>query len=186
MIYFFYQPEFEQELRSALSRFDTVELRLGAEVVALEQSRGPATITLADGERLHANWILGCDGARSTVRKACQIRLDDLNFDEPWLVVDAEVDGPIRFPDFAHVPPEADLQNLSLMLCDPQRPTTIVPGRGKHRRWEFMLLPGEDDSSMASAEVVSALVRPWVADSPHRIIRAANYHFHGLDAENWR
>lgn len=184
--YFLYQPEFEQDLRGGLTRFANVELRLGAEVIALEQDDGLATIALAGGEQVQARWVLGCDGARSTVRRASGIKLDDLDFDEPWLVVDAEVDGPISFPDFAYVPPEANLQNLSLMMCDPQRPATIVPGRGNHRRWEFMLLPGEDDSVMSSPHVVTELVKPWVADSPHKIIRAATYHFHGLVAEDWR
>lgn len=184
--YFLYQPEFEQELRHGLARFDSVELRLGAEVIALEQGDDLATITLATGEHVQARWILGCDGARSIVRKASGIKLDDLNFDEPWLVVDAEVDGPISFPQFAYLPPEANLQNLSLMLCDPKRPTTIVPGRGKHRRWEFMLLPGENDSVMSTPEVVAELIGPWVAEAPHQIIRAATYHFHGLVAEHWR
>lgn len=184
--YFLYQPEFEQELRTGLARFSNVELRLGAEVTALEQSADLATITLASGEQVEAHWVLGCDGARSTVRRAAGIRLDDLNFDEPWLVIDAEVDGPISFPDFANVPPEANLQNLSLMMCDPQRPATIVPGRGNHRRWEFMLLPGEDDSVMSRPDMVANLIKPWVADAPHQIIRAATYHFHGLVAEQWR
>lgn len=184
--YFLYQPEFEQALRTGLARFDNVELRLGAEVIALEQNDDLATITLADGEQVRAHWVLGCDGARSTVRKASGITLDDLNFDEPWLVVDAEVDGSISFPDFAHVPPEANLQNLSLMMCDPQRPATIVPGRGNHRRWEFMLLPGEDDSAMSRPDKVAELIKPWVADAPHQIIRAATYHFHGLVARQWR
>ena len=38
------------------------------------------------------------------------------------------------------VPAEAELQNLSVMVCDPERPKTLVPGRGRHRRWEFMLM----------------------------------------------
>src|SRR5690606_5902000 len=98
-----------------------------------------------------------------------------LDFDEPWLVVDAEVDGKISFPDLWGVPEGANLQNLSLMMCDPQRPATIVPGRGNHRRWEFMLLPGESDVEMAAPERVVALVEPWVEGASHRIIRAATY-----------
>jgi 3-(3-hydroxy-phenyl)propionate hydroxylase len=184
--YFFYQPELEGVLRAGLARFDNVELRLGAELAGLTQDEHGATLTFADGRVEQVKWVIGCDGARSSVRKLAGVRLDDLVFDEPWLVVDAEVDGPISFPPFAGVPGGANLQNLSVMMCDPERPATIVPGRDNHRRWEFMLLPGEDDAAMAAPERVADLVAPWVQGANHTIIRAATYRFHGLVAENWR
>lgn len=184
--YFFFQPELEIVLRHGLERFANVELRLGASVEQIVEEEAGVRIGLAGGEALHARWVIGCDGARSTIRKLLDIGLDDLNFDEPWLVVDAEVDGPISFPELRGVPEGANLQNLSLMMCDPQRPATIVPGRGNHRRWEFMLLPGESDTEMAKPERVSALVEPWVQGAGHRIIRAATYRFHGLVARHWR
>lgn len=184
--YFFYQPELEEVLRDGLGRFPNVEMRLGTEVTDVTQDETGVSLRLADGTTLSAAWAIGCDGARSTVRKAAGIRLDDLRFDEPWLVVDAEVDGPITFPDFTGVPEGANLQRLSVMLCDPRRPATVVPGRGSHRRWEFMLLPGETEAAMEDPEVVRSLVAPWVKGVPHRIIRAATYRFHGLVAEDWR
>ena len=101
-------------------------------------------------------------------------------------MVDAKVDGNIRFPPFAGVPEDAELQNFSVMLCDTERPSTLVPGRGNHRRWEFMLLPGEDDLAMMQVECVKALVAPYVHDAPYKIIRAATYRFHGLLAERWQ
>lgn len=182
--YFFYQPELEEALRAGLARYSHAELRLGVELVGLTQMQGGVKLRFADGDSATARWVIGADGARSTIRKALGVKLDDLEFEEPWLVVDAEVEGPITFPPLRGVPAEADLQRLSVMMCDPARPATIVPGRGKHRRWEFMLLPGEDDSAMA--ERAGDLVRPWVADAPHHIIRAATYRFHGLVAERWR
>jgi 3-(3-hydroxy-phenyl)propionate hydroxylase len=114
------------------------------------------------------------------------IQLNDLQFNEPWLVVDAEVEGCISFPDFSGVPASADLRNLSIMLCDPNRPATLVPGRGNHRRWEFMLLPGEDDEKMMQPERVNALLAPYVKNVAHKIIRAATYRFHGLLADRWQ
>ena len=145
--------------------------------LALETDKGSVTARV--------RYVIACDGASSPVRKLLGVGLDDLNFDEPWLVVDAEVDGPLVFPAFSGVPDGADLQQLSIMLCDPNRPTTVVPGRGDHRRWEFMLLPGEDESIMQPA-TVAALIAPWVEGRPHRIVRAATYRFHGLIAERWK
>ena len=184
--YFFYQPELEEVLRNSLNRFDNVALRLGVEVEDVSQTADAVTLRLSDGSDLRCRWAIGTDGARSTVRKALGVQLDDLGFEEPWLVVDAEVDGPLSFPDLTGVPDGADLHRLSVMMCDPARPATIVPGRGNHRRWEFMLLPGERDAEMSRPEVVADLLAPWVGKTPHTVIRAATYRFHGLIAKDWR
>ncbi len=133
-----------------------------------------------------ARWAIACDGSRSPVRKALGVVLDDLGFEEPWLVVDAEVDGPVTFPDLTGVPAQADLQRLSVMVCDPARPATVVPGRGNHRRWEMMLLPGEDDAAMMAPDTVVRLLEPWIGSVPHTIVRSATYRFHGLVAEQWQ
>jgi 3-(3-hydroxy-phenyl)propionate hydroxylase len=184
--YFFYQPELEDHLRDALADYANVTVQLGVAFEGLEQGEDAVTLRLSGGRSEQARYVIACDGARSAVRKALDIRLDDLDFEEPWLVVDAEVDGPVRFPDLWGVPEAANLQTLSVMMCDPKRPATIVPGRGNHRRWEFMLLPGEDDRAMMEPQSVAALVEPYLSGVPHRVVRAATYRFHGLIAERWR
>ena len=186
--YFFYQPELEAHLRAA---FDPrwITLKVGATFTGLEQAEDRVTVAYSqDGEpaEVSARWVIGCDGARSAVRKALGITLDDLDFEEPWLVVDAEVEGPVRFPDIGGLHADVDLQRLSVMMCDPRRPATIVPGRGNHRRWEFMLLPGEDDQAMMAPDKVGELVGAWMQDVPHRIVRATTYRFHGLVAHQWQ
>jgi 2-polyprenyl-6-methoxyphenol hydroxylase-like FAD-dependent oxidoreductase len=45
------------------------EIRRGWELVALSQDDGGVTVELADGKPLHARYLVGCDGGRSTVRK---------------------------------------------------------------------------------------------------------------------
>lgn len=187
--YFFFQPELERAMQTGMSRFPHVSLRRGVALTALDQADDRVSLTLQSGDgaqRVTARHVVACDGANSFVRKTLGVPLDDLQFHEPWLVVDAEVDGPIAFPDFAGVPPGADLQHLSVMLCDPARPATLVPGRGNHRRWEFMLLPGEDDTMMMQPDRVKALIAPYVKDAPHRVVRAATYRFHGLVATRWQ
>jgi 3-(3-hydroxy-phenyl)propionate hydroxylase len=189
--YFFFQPEFERVMREGATRFSTVDFRFGSSVVAVEPCEVGvhARIRVGDNERereVTARFLIACDGASSPVRKMLGISLNDLDFDEPWLVVDMEVDGPISWPDFHGVPKGADLQQLSVMLCDPKRPSTLVPGRGIHRRWEFMLLPGEDEQAMMQPDKVNELITPWVKDTPSRFIRAATYRFHGLVANRWK
>ncbi|MFL5521138.1 MAG: bifunctional 3-(3-hydroxy-phenyl)propionate/3-hydroxycinnamic acid hydroxylase [Gemmatimonadales bacterium] len=187
--YFFYQPELEAALREGILRFPHAELRLGVALESLARDDEGVTLELGSGERrstARARFLIACDGARSLVRTSSRIALEDLQFEEPWLVVDAEVEGPVRFPELWGVPEAADLQQLSVMMCDPVRPATIVPGRGTIRRWEFMLLPGEDDAEMMRPNRVAELLAPFVGDVPHRIVRAATYRFHGLIAERWQ
>jgi 2-polyprenyl-6-methoxyphenol hydroxylase-like FAD-dependent oxidoreductase len=45
------------------------EVRRGSAVVGFEQDDEGVTIELADGQRLRARYLVGCDGAHSTVRK---------------------------------------------------------------------------------------------------------------------
>jgi 2-polyprenyl-6-methoxyphenol hydroxylase-like FAD-dependent oxidoreductase len=45
------------------------EVRRGGAVTALDQDDESVTVELADGERLRARYLVGCDGGRSTVRK---------------------------------------------------------------------------------------------------------------------
>ncbi len=123
--YFFYQPEFEDHLRDALAAYPNVELRFGASFEALVQDDDGVTVSVRSPEgreSFRASWVIACDGARSAVRKQIGVALEDLDFDEPWLVVDVEADGPVRFPDLTDVPEHANLQRLSVMMCDPRRP----------------------------------------------------------------
>ncbi|OUC95856.1 rifampin monooxygenase [Streptosporangium minutum] len=45
------------------------EIRRGCEVVGLSQDEDGVTVELADGTHLRSRYLVGCDGARSTVRK---------------------------------------------------------------------------------------------------------------------
>jgi 2-polyprenyl-6-methoxyphenol hydroxylase-like FAD-dependent oxidoreductase len=45
------------------------QVRRGCAVAGLEQDDEGVTVELADGERLRSRYLVGCDGARSTVRK---------------------------------------------------------------------------------------------------------------------
>ena len=186
--YFFYQPDIERILRDALDQHDTVHVMYGHAVTSVDESdKGVTVLAEADGseKRFHARYLLACDGGRSVVRKELAIELEDLGFDEPWIVVDALVDGPVKMPDLKGTPDGVDMQEVMFIIGDPKRPTSVIPGVGRHRRWEFMLLPEETADDFAAPETVRALLAPWLDDQNFQLIRCAVYRFHALLAKQW-
>jgi len=176
----FSQPAVEAELRRHATGFACVQAELGAELLDLIQAGDCVVATLknAAGElrSVTARYVLGCDGASSTVRQLAGIALEDLIFDEPWLVVDVQVNEDAL----------AKLPQSSAQFCNPARPVSFIIGPGNHRRWEIMLLPGEDARQMEQPEHVWTLLAPWVAPQDGVLWRAASYRFHALVAALWR
>jgi 3-(3-hydroxy-phenyl)propionate hydroxylase len=185
----FYQPQLESILRAGLTRFPHVTVVGGATVEAVAQDENGVALTMSgrDGRwRAEADHLFACDGASSNVRKALGIALDDIGFEERWLVVDTEVTGAMRWPDGHVIPEEVRDGRFSLMVCDPERPATLIPGRGTHRRWEYMLLPGEQDEEVVTDAWLEPQLAKWIDPGDVAIIRTAVYRFRALVAEHWR
>jgi 3-(3-hydroxy-phenyl)propionate hydroxylase len=177
--YLFYQPTMEALLRERMNAHHSVELRIGVEVTGLRQDADGVSVTtreIATGAvgEIRARYVVGADGASSTVRTAIGAALVGSDFDEPWLVIDLLCDRELGQP------------NESEMFCDPSRPSTRVPGPGNLHRWEFMLLPGERAEDLQSVQVIGALLKPWVELDEVEILRASVYRFHSLLATRWR
>ncbi|APR51146.1 bifunctional 3-(3-hydroxy-phenyl)propionate/3-hydroxycinnamic acid hydroxylase [Sphingomonas koreensis] len=181
----FYQPQLEALLREGLSRFANVEVRTGHDVTGIKD--GAIRCSGPDSDiGVSARFILACDGASSIVRKALGVPLTDIGFEERWLVVDTLVDGPMRWPEDHGIPPEVRDGRYSLMVCDPERPATLIPGTGRHRRWEYMLLSGERDEEVVTEPWLRGHIGKWIDPDAVEIVRAAVYRFRALLAERWR
>jgi 3-(3-hydroxy-phenyl)propionate hydroxylase len=177
--YVFYQPDLEAVLQTGVRRFPNVDVFAGDEVLAIEQSTEQVVVRVrdlaTDEERAAtSDWLWGCDGARSLARKTAGIELEDLGFEQPWLVVDTIMKR------------DADLPEILLQVCDPARPTTVIHTAGKHRRWEFMLMPGDEPAEMERQENVWRLLSDWVTPLDAEVIRAVVYWFHALIARSYR
>jgi len=83
--YFFHQPSVDAVLRDAVGRLETVDVALATELVGLEQVDGGFEVTLTSGRDarrvVSARYVLGCDGARSTVRTLLGIPTRSLGYD---------------------------------------------------------------------------------------------------------
>lgn len=176
----FTQPPVEAIIRRHAESFDCVTIELGTEMVELDPQTNEVVATLQDAagsqRKISAKYVVGCDGAWSHVRELSGMKFEDLVFDEPWLVVDLQV----------HDAALSTLPQTSAQFCDPARPTSYIMGPKNHRRWEIMLLPGEDPREMEKPENVWRLLSPWLAPQDGDLWRAAAYRFHALVADDWR
>lgn len=179
--YVFDQPAFEGILRTRLSELETVQVHLEADVTAAGQDADSAWINVrpcgAEQEtRFTAKYLIACDGGASPIRSRLGIPLEDLNFHEPWLVVDAIINEDKL----------ADLPQTQVQYCEAGRPSTFVVLPGNHRRWEIMLLPGDSLSPEFPAAELWPLLERWIRPGDGKLWRAAAYRFHGLVANDWR
>lgn len=172
----FTQPAVEHLLRERLAGLPQVTLALGLEMTGFEQDVDGVTLRYADGSSVRARYAVACDGGGSGMRGALGIELEDLGFDEPWLVVDVLVNerGLAKLP------------RTSVQYCEPDRPCTLVIGPKNHRRWEVSLKAGEEPTDAATPERTWQLLSRWITPEDGTLWRQSSYRFHALVAERWR
>lgn len=175
--YFFHQPSVDALVRKSVEALSSVEVCLGTFLANLRQTTETVEVTLnsslAGLRTVTARYLLGCDGARSTVRSLLEVATCSLGYDERWLVIDAE-----------------DLQQSQhagrvTQICDPERRATVIQAERHHRRWEFQLTEAERTEEATSPEFIWKLLQPWVSAGDIQIVRAAAYRFHSVFAERW-
>jgi 3-(3-hydroxy-phenyl)propionate hydroxylase len=174
----FVQPDAEQALRDQLAGYKDADVFLSTTGVSLAQDE-VSVLLQARGEtgdefEISARYLVGRDGANSFVRKHLGIGLEDLAFDEWWMVVDTLTSEPAKRPA------------KSFQYCWPSRPGTFVPGPRNLRRWEIKLLPGEDPEVAGAPHNVLKLLKGFTDTSDLTIWRSAVYRFHALLGESWR
>lgn len=163
----FSQPLGEVTLRKGLERYPHVTTQLGVALQSIEQDADGVTALLQpeNGEAIsvRARYLVGADGARSTVREGVlKIPYEGQTHPNKWVVIECDQD-PLDAP-------------YTALHCEPRRPYVCLRLPYGLRRWEFMLFPGEDGEQMLAPDKVQELLRNHVAD-PERlnVIRARVY-----------
>jgi 3-(3-hydroxy-phenyl)propionate hydroxylase len=63
---------------------------------------------------------------------------------------------------------------------------TVVNVGGARRRWEIMLMPGDDPARLTEPEIFWPMMARWLGPDDARLERAAVYTFHSVVQEGWR
>jgi 3-(3-hydroxy-phenyl)propionate hydroxylase len=177
--YRFHQPTLEAVLRRHFASFANCRAMEGVNVFALDEQADGVIVRYEEAASfalaaVRCKYVVGSDGARSTVRRLMGSPVEELQRREQWLVVDLVCNGPVDLPDG------------TVQLCDPARPTTFAKCTGDRRRWEFMVMPGDDPATMAGLETVWKLLAPWLRPDQAEIERSVVYTFYALLVDGWR
>jgi 3-(3-hydroxy-phenyl)propionate hydroxylase len=162
-----------------LRRLPNVELVMGVAVSGVEQDEKQVTVTA--GERLFgADYVIGADGGRSTVRKSLDIEFEGYTWPERFLVITTKF-------DFA----------AALGCCyrnymaDPQEWTNLfkVAGDDLTGRWRAVFNTREDESdeeALSDTAVRARLGRIHVPDGQRDYLHLNLYNVHQRVAKNFR
>jgi len=166
-----YQPELDTMLRAECAARGT-DARWGSTVTDLVDHGDRCVTTLDSGETIESRWVVGCDGASSWTRRHVGLTLEDLRFDQQWLVVDIELKEEST----------VDLPLGVRQYCRTDRPSTYVQGVRRFRRWEFQIQEHEDADALNTDEGLWGLLAEWVTPADARLVRSAVYRFHAVVA----
>jgi len=183
--YWFNQPELETRLHAIAATFPSINLIRGWEAVSLTEDADGVDVGLQETKELvgpagetqsiRAKYVVGSDGANSFVREAIGIDVIDKGYFFDWLILDMVPHGDYK------------VSPAQWQLCDPERPTTLVPGGPGRRRWEFMVKPGESSEEIAKTESAWRLLEPWGLTPENATLeRSAVYRFQARWADRWR
>jgi 2-polyprenyl-6-methoxyphenol hydroxylase-like FAD-dependent oxidoreductase len=182
----FSQPDLEQLLEGRVQAEPLIKQYRGFSLEELSADETGVSVTilphtgagLVHNGRPHtvrAAYAVGCDGANSTVRSVLGLEMTDLGFDRDWLVVDVLPHVPLTWLPYA------------CQMLGPARPTTLVPAGPGRRRWEFMIMPTDDQDDIDTDENAWRLLKTWeIHPGNADLVRHARYTFRGRWANQWR
>lgn len=186
----FHQPNVEKALRDAYASSPLVESYMGKEMLSLDEQADFVKVTYKnrkDGQgqgEIKAKYVVGCDGARSSVQQALGVGETNYDYSERYLIVDAIVEDSnylkARFPDGAK------------MVFDPVYAGVIGKAPHNHVRLDFRIhedsiigkqFESKEDYERAARDLIDA--RNFDLDKLE-IVRLVEYQFEARTPEKWR
>jgi 3-(3-hydroxy-phenyl)propionate hydroxylase len=170
----FYQPQLEKCIRESFSRFESLDFSPISELIDFNDNGQQVDITLkVNGieESISSRFLVGCDGARSPIRKKLGIGFSGKTYLQDWLII-----------DIGKNPVESDEIFFSI---DSKRPGVTLPLPHNKRRWEFVVKEDDDKDVLFSDAFLSELLSPWGDFKDMELERKAIYTFHARSASNY-
>lgn len=121
------QPVLETLLLQAIERQPLIEVRWGHHVTDLRQAEGSSAAPVTLGvDTPHgpyeqpASWVVAADGARSSLRQLCGLKLEGAAYEGRFVIADIRIDLPLPTERLAFFDPDWNRGNTVLMHREPQ------------------------------------------------------------------
>ena len=178
--YRFHQPDLERKLRRRLKDFKKVSVMQSTKVNSLKEEKSSVKIFIENINNnkiseIRAKYIIGCDGARSTIRKQIKAKFQNLGFTQKWAVVDLILKKNKK-----------ELPDRTIQYSNSKRPATYCRNVGKRRRWEFAINNDESEKKVLSNSYIWNFLKPWLKPSEASLERKTIYTFQSAISKKWK
>ena len=178
--YRFHQPDLERKLRRRLKEFKKVSVMQNTKVNSLKEEKNSVKIYIENINNnkiseIRAKYIIGCDGARSTIRKQIKAKFQNLGFTQKWAVVDLILKKNKK-----------ELPDRTIQYSNSKRPATYCRNVGKRRRWEFAINNNESEKKVLSNSYIWNFLKPWLKPSEALMERKTIYTFQSAISKKWK
>ena len=178
--YRFHQPDLERKLRRRLKDFKKVSIMQNTKVNSLKEEKNSVKICIENINNnkiseIRAKYIIGCDGARSTIRKQIKAKFQNLGFTQKWAVVDLILKKNKK-----------ELPDRTIQYSNSKRPATYCRNVGKRRRWEFAINNAESEKKVLSNSYIWNFLKPWLKPSEASLERKTIYTFQSAISKKWK
>jgi 2-polyprenyl-6-methoxyphenol hydroxylase-like FAD-dependent oxidoreductase len=162
-----------------LSGMSNVEVFLGTPVTEIRQDEDQVTV-VAGERRFSADYVIGADGGRSTVRKSLGIEFEGYTWPERFLVITTKFDFAAALG--------CSFRNY---MADPSEWTNLfkVAGDDLKGRWRAVYNTREDESdeeALSDAAVRARLARIYVPEAARDYVHLNLYSVHQRVARHFR
>jgi 3-(3-hydroxy-phenyl)propionate hydroxylase len=166
-------------LHDELAKIPGADIRFSTRLDALAQDETGVTATLegpAGREEAGFSWLIGCDGGRSTVRKALGVGFAGFTHPEHFLVAGTRHDFRRDMPDICSVNYTADPEEWFLLLEIPDMWRVVLP----------VAPEVEANTAVGDAYLQNALRNVCPRAEPYPLLVRAIYRVHQRVAQTYR
>lgn len=181
--YMFHQPDFEAVLRGHAHNYAKASTYFGWEATTLQDAGDSVLVNVreiatARERQVRASFVVGCDGANSSVREFMGCAQIDHKATHRSLIIDitpfVAKDNLTGRDAFAFI--QGGIRN----------PLTFTPIAAPRLRLELMLRPDDDSAAFERTEKAYELLSPWFSPEEYRLLRCDVYEWRSLTATPWR